>query len=230
MATSFMLVGLVVVAIVVALIVVVVVLAMNGAKGAAVGVSIAFGVVLLMMASVFAIFNVRRVEAREQAMMARDAAQESYQEALVTVETLEGASDAQGLRTLGAAEARAAASLASEALAAGNYSLAEEHAAKATALRPQVAEYWTGLGMAEAAQGKKEAAIQHYEKALLLLNKEERQRYLDQAMLLAYLGRIDDAQTALDKHKANVYMPKLSISMFLSDESRPFRTGVTTRD
>lgn len=77
--------------------------------------------------------------------------------------------------------------------------------------------------MAEAVQEKKDEAIRSYEKALELLNKEKTQRYLDQAMLLAYLGRKDEAEAKIEKYKAEDDTPGISIEIFLSDETKHFR-------
>jgi len=120
-------------------------------------------------------------------------------------------------------EAQKSASLASHAFSAKNYAQAELLLSEATKLRPDVPEYWTGLGMAEAIQGKKNKAVRSYEKALELLKNEDQQRYLDQAMLLAYLGRKEEAEETFEKHKADDDTHGLSISIILNDETKPFR-------
>ena len=104
----------------------------------------------------------------------------------------------------------------------GDYQAAEKYIREATIARPAVAEYWTGLGMAQAAQNKSLDAEASYEISLALLVAENPRRFADEAMILGYLGRINEAEEAI-KNYNSTHDPDIDISTFLDDEFKTFQ-------
>ena len=119
--------------------------------------------------------------------------------------------------------ARTFASKAAIALADGNSKAAMGFANRAVELRPDVPEYWAGLGMAQVLDEKKEDAVASYSRALDLLKAERVQRPLDQVMILVLLGREEEAKDLFEVNSDRIFgsQPKSSFGeMFESQDTR----------
>ncbi|MDQ8198654.1 hypothetical protein QEH56_10865 [Pelagicoccus enzymogenes] len=119
-------------------------------------------------------------------------------------------------------EAAEHSSAASHALKGHNYMLAEQYSLKATDLQPEVPEYWTGLGMAQASQEKNDEAKASYEKAISILKSEDQQRYEDQAYILLLLGRKEEAALAVEAYNKQTRQT-LNVSNLSDEESERFK-------
>ena len=97
-------------------------------------------------------------------------------------------------------EAAQLASFGSVALQKGEWQQAYDLLARASALRPSVAEYHTGAGMAAVKLGRTDVAERHYDTAAQILAKQamtDPERVDDYALLLGLLGRHEEATTVL---------------------------------
>ncbi|NLX24593.1 MAG: hypothetical protein GXY61_01340 [Lentisphaerae bacterium] len=97
-------------------------------------------------------------------------------------------------------EAAQLASFASVALQKGEWQQAYDQLVRASALRPSVAEYQTGAGMAAVKLGRMDVAETHYDTAAQILAKQamdDPERFCDYALLLGLLGRYEEAITVL---------------------------------
>jgi Flp pilus assembly protein TadD len=86
---------------------------------------------------------------------------------------------------------------ASHEMNAGKYSEAFEHLEEAVILKPKVADYHVGLGMAAIKLGNKDAANEHYVKARLILSREaetDPDRVDDYAMIMTLLAQPETAR------------------------------------
>lgn len=106
-------------------------------------------------------------------------------------------------------EAAALVSEGSFAMSIRDYARAEGNFAKATELCPDTSEYFVGLGTARRRMDNRAGARKAFESALdasrdaYKHNPKNAQLILQQAYLLALLGRVDDARAALEKARAN---------------------------
>ena len=106
-------------------------------------------------------------------------------------------------------EAAALASEASFAISIRDYARAEGNFAKAAELCPDTSEYFLGLGTARRRMENRAGAKKAFESALdasrdaYKRNSKNPQLLLQQAYLLALLGRVDDARATLEKARAN---------------------------
>lgn len=130
-------------------------------------------------------------------------------------------------------EAAQIAAAGSRYMAAGQFSDAYSKFQQAAELRPEVAEYHVGAGMAAAKLGKKEEAAKQYGGAEQILARQAQhdpERVDDEAMVLVLLGRTADATGEL-KAGAKRFPNSRKLERLASDPAsfiaglRPYSVG-----